>query len=332
MISTPMQLPAARPATLRFYRSGRILTALLALLVSLSSRAEHADGWIRFLVDIEEFQNRPGIPFIIASTRYDDYTLSAAGWYRYTEGRDPVVLHGKKEPDGMFRPVVTYEVATEDQTKWKMVAEDVEQLGSDSITVSPDHPMAKVTVNMEPFRRCVGIFRYGRLVLESGDAAIVEIEDLLPTAAARGSTGDFREDVIGGDLRMRQQGFKQPGPSDPAHLSSVTSLAGRLIGDFIFSARSEKAVSLDGTRTLDGDFWPTVTFQVGNSDTAWETIEKSQHSGTPAKLEIPSGKAQKMRILLTDYKPLIGKYKYGRIVFSDGESGVFYLDLLNPKK
>ena len=167
--------------------------------------------------------------------------------------------------------------------------------------------------------------------IESGDAAIVELEDLLPTADARGQSGDFREDVFGGDLKMRQQGFKDPEPNNPAHLRSVTSLGGRLIGDFIFVPRSENSAVIEGTRTLDGDFWPKVALQVGNSDQHWERIGQSKHDGAPERLEVSAERGETIRVLLNDYKPLIGKYKYGRIVFSNGESGVFYLDLLNPQ-
>jgi hypothetical protein len=300
------------------------------LFLSLTVRAEYGDSWIRFLVNAEQFQNRPGVPFAIAVTRYRDYTLSATAWYRYIQGGDPVVLHGKKESQGLFRPILNYEVAMEDKTKWKRLPAE-EQANSDSITVSPENPIARLEMTMEPFRSCIGIYRYGRVLLENGDAAIIGMEDLLPTADARGKTGDFREDVFGGDLRMRQQGFKDPEPTNPAHLSSVTSLGGRLIGDFIFVPRSEKPVILDGTKTIDGDFWPKVTFQVGNDDQRWETIGKSQRDGVSASLEIPSGKGETVRVVLTDYKPFIGKYKYGRVTFSNGESGVFYLELLDPK-
>jgi hypothetical protein len=310
-----------------------LLAAGIAVLGAFSpviGRAEAAHGWVRFLVNADQLKNRPGVPFVIASTSYDDHALSATAWYRYTQGRDPVILHGKKDADGLFRPIVTYEVAMEHKTEWKKLPAD-EQSDSDTVSVSPESPIARFRVSMEPFRSCIGIYRYGRVVLENGDAAILEMEDLLPTADARGRTGDFREDVFGGDLKMRQEGFKQVAPDAPAHLSSVTSLGGRLIGDFIFVPRSEKPVTLEGARAIDGDFWPKVTFQVGDADQQWKTIGKSQHNDVSATLKISSGKVETIRVLLNNFKPLIGKYKYGRLIFSNGESGVFYLDLLDPK-
>jgi hypothetical protein len=307
-----------------------ISVAVLHAFSPFVARAEAAHGWTRFLVNADQLKNRPGIPFVIAYTDYSDYTLSAAAWYRYIQGRDPVILHGKHEAHGLFRPVLTYEVAMEDKTKWKRLPAE-EQAGSDSMMVSPENPIARLEMSMEPFASCIGIYHYGRVVLENGDAAMIDLEDLLPTADARGRTGDFKEDVFGGDLRMRQQGFRQLAPDAPAHLSSVTSLGARLIGGFIFVPRSTSSAAIEGTRTLDGDFWPKVKLQVGNSEEQWTTIGESKHHGALEKLEVSPDRGETIRVLLNDYKPLIGKYKYGRIMFSNGDFGVFFLELLNPK-
>lgn len=55
-------------------------------------------------------------------------------------------------------------------------------------------------------------------------------------------------------------------------------------------------------------------------------------NGAATVLQVPMGGAERMRVLLTDFKPLIGKYKFGRIVFSSGHSAVFSLGLLEYKK
>jgi hypothetical protein len=293
----------------------------------LASSGGPGDGWARFLVPIGHGP-APGIPLTLRSLGCD-VTVSADGWYCYTQGRDPVVLHGQNETDRrLFRPVVTYEIST-DKDKWRRLRPDDEQSRSDSVTVSPDNPIINVTIDMEPFRGWIGTYRYGRVVLENGDADIIELEDLLPTADARDAAGNFKEDVAFGGAMLRHE-FKLPRPNDPAVLSKVISLGGQLVGEFIFSSRLE-AVSLKGTRTLDGDFWPTATFYAGNSLTEWKEVGKSQNSGTSATLQITSGKAETLRILLTDYKREMSKYKYGKIVFPNGQSTIFYLDLLDPK-
>jgi hypothetical protein len=254
----------------------------------------------------------------------------ARGWYRYTQRKDPVVLHGKKDVEGFFRPVVTYEVATEGKTQWHKLKMEDKQSSFDSISASTDTPVIPVAIEMEPLRAVVGIYRYGRLVLENGDSAIISLEDLLPTANARDALGNFNEDVSGGDTRMRMQGYKPPRPSDRAQLVRVVCLGDRLIGEFVLGAR-DRMVRLEGTKTPDGDFWPRATFQAGDSEKDWIPIGNSQNNGTPAILEIPSGKAELIRFVLSEYKAQIGKHRFGRITFLNGESVVFYLQLLDPK-
>lgn len=310
------------------YRPSAALGVFLTASFSLIVRGDTTANWTRFL---HHGLLPPGVPLVLAYVKEDNYTLSAVGWYRYTEGRDPIVLHGKKEPDDMFRPVVHYEVGLEGKTKWKRIHAEAEQPRSETITVSPEQPIATVIVKMEPFRKWLGIYRYGRLLLENGDAAIFEIDDLLPERDANHDT-DFKEDFLPGDAAEDRQGFGATWVSERAHLISLTSVGDRLIAELLFIASSSEDVNLEGTRTLDGDFWPKVTFQVANADRRWKTIGQSQHSGTATSLLIPSGKAERIRVLLTDYKPLVGKFKYGRIVFSNAEAAVFSIDLLVPNK
>jgi hypothetical protein len=313
----------------KFFWLKASLIAFLGMGCSLASNGA-PNSWARLLVPIGHGP-RPGVPFTIRSYTNMEARLSADGWFCYTQGRDPITLHGRKETDGrLFHPVVSYELATEDQSKWRKLREEAEQSRPDTVTVSPDNPIVSVTIDIEPLRGWIGTYRYGRVVLETGDAGIIELEDLLPTANARDATGNFKENVASGGAMLRHQ-FKLPRSNDPAVLSDVICLGDQLIGSFVFDSQSE-TVRLEGTRTLDGDFWPAVRLEAGNSDKNWQYIGRSPASGTPTTLQMSSGKAQSMRILLTGYKPIIGKYKFGKIVFSDGQSCVFYLDLLDPKR
>jgi hypothetical protein len=309
-------------------RTARNIAAFLVVMVSLTANGYYSPSWLRVLVD-NSFFEVPGDSFAVSSLTFDDNSLSAICWYRYRLGTDTVILHGTRGDDSTFRPNVTYEVATADKTKWKAISADPQE-GGEKITISPDKPEVKLRVNMEPFRKTVGVFRYGRLVLENGDAAIFAIEDLLPTADARGDTDDFKEIIFQSDEDKRKRGYVDTWIGGPAAFVSVISVGDRLIGEFVFAASSKAAV-LEGTRTSDGDFWPKGTFQVGNHDKDWKTIGKSQHGGKSESLEIPSGKSERVRFVMSSYKPLTAKFKYGKIVFSNGQAVVFSMDLLNPK-
>jgi hypothetical protein len=185
---------------------------------------------------------------------------------------------------------------------------------------------------MEPYRKTIGIYTFGRLMLENGDSATFEIDDLLPTIAGRDDSDNFRTLAFQTADQKRKQGFRDEWISQPADLMFYTSVGGRLIGDFLFHNRSRQGIRVEGRTTPDANFWPKVVFEVANADGNWHRIGKSENAGIVRTLEIASGKSEAMRVLLTIYKPLVGKFKYARIVFSNGQAGVFSLDLLDPNK
>lgn len=310
-------------------RAGAVIRPILAGLCLLLTSGISFGEWVRFFAGRPS--DYPGIPFGLLSTADDsDHGLSASGWYRYVEGRDPVTLRGKNGPEGNFQPIVTYEVATEGKVKWKTIDADCKQQpGSDSITVDPEHPGTAVSISMEPFRRSIGVYRYGRLVLENGDATVFELDNLLPTTdeSDRGE-GDFKVEITQSDEEKKKAGFTDGWLGQPADLIAVTSVGGRVIGDFVFNNRSGSAAILQGGKTLDGDFWPKVTFQIANSDGHWKDLGTSRHSGQSTTLQISSGRAERVRVILTDYKPVMDKFKYGRVVFSNGQAGIFSINNL----
>src|SRR5438477_11193788 len=142
----------------RSLRHTAVLIAFLGALISVTSSGVPGGGWARLLVPIGH-DPAPGVPLTIRGFGFADAMLSAEGWYCYTQGRDPVVLHGQKEADRrFFRPVVTYEIATEDKTKWRKLNVESEESHSDTVTVSPDNPTVNVTIDMEPFRGWIGTY------------------------------------------------------------------------------------------------------------------------------------------------------------------------------
>jgi hypothetical protein len=305
----------------------RILAVVLSAAIAWTSQAASEHAWGRTLPNT---QSVPGMPLTIGTFACDGNALSATASYSYVKGRPPTILHGKKENTGFFRVVVSYEVATSGKSGWQKLFPGIKQDSVESTAVGPEHPLIFVSFNMDPFRKWIGIYRYGRIILENGDTAVIALEDLLPTARARGVSGNFKEDVAGGDYRMRLEGTHPARAGDPAVMADVISLGGRLMAEFIYDGGSN-GIFLEGTRTLDGDFWPTVSIEVGKSLDEWQKIGTSYGNGTVATLPIPSETAQPIRVDLTECKPFIGDYKYGKLIFSNGTSAVFYLGILDPK-
>ena len=306
----------------------RILLAIFVLLVSSNV---YSAAWVRFFA--ARPRDWPGIPFGLLSTQGSQKSgLSADGWYRYIVGRPPVTLHGKREADNLFRPRVTYQVAVEGKTKWKEIRADIAQPDTEAITVNPEHPGFGVVINMEPFRASIGVYRYGRITLENGDATTFEIDDLLPTEDESVSgDGDFKKEIIQTEKKKRKDGFTNEWLAEPATLAAVTAVGGRIIGDFVYSNRSKNVIKLSGFRTLDGDFWPKTVLQAGNSNGEWKIIGESSDNGTAATLEIASGEAERIRVFLTEYRSFIPRYRFGKAVFSNSSAGIFTLESLKGK-
>lgn len=305
-----------------------LLTVLLSTLIPGTGQAGSEHAWARTLP--KSLFPVPGTALAIWDFGSDGVTLTASGVYCYVHGSVPTILHGKKEKADLFRVAVSYEVATSGKTGWQKLYPGVEQPTVDSTTVDSEHPQAFVSFNMEPFRHCIGIYRYGRIILENGDTAIIALEDLLPTANARGVSGNFKEDVFSGDYRMCREGIGAPRAGDPAVPADVISFGGGFVAEFIYDA-GPNGVILEGIQTSDGDFWPRVSIEVGKSLDDWQKLGTADSNGAIATLQIPGGDAQPFRVDLTRCKRFIGDYKYGKLIFSNGASTVFYLELLDPK-
>jgi hypothetical protein len=74
-----------------------------------------------------------------------------------------------------------------------------------------------------------------------------------------------------------------------------------------------------------------VTLQVGNSGEEWQTLGKSANGGSLTSLKVVhEGPLTPLRVALDAYKSTIGQFKYGKIVFSEGDFAVFEISNLKP--
>lgn len=119
-------------------------------------------------------------------------------------------------------------------------------------------------------------------------------------------------------------------------LSSVSKNGGtgHMWGSCVYDNRSPALVALKGTETSDGEFSPSVVNQVGNDRNGeWKTIGRPVVHGKAKILTVPVKTSSKLLTVDLDaFVPMIGKFKYGRLVLKTGESAVFGLDNLRPPK
>ena len=117
-------------------------------------------------------------------------------------------------------------------------------------------------------------------------------------------------------------------------LSSVSKngLTGQMWGSCIYDNRSRVLVALKGTETSDGGFHPSVVNQVGNAENGeWKTIGRLVANGEARILAVPAHTRTKLlTVELDSFVPMIGKFKYGRLLLENGESAIFELNYLRP--
>lgn len=108
--------------------------------------------------------------------------------------------------------------------------------------------------------------------------------------------------------------------------------SGRMSGSCAYYNYSPAVLALEGSETSDGDFYPIVTNQVANDKNGeWKTLKRSVPHGKTATLMLEAKSVSKlMTVDLDSFVPMIGKFKYGRLVLNNGESAIFLLDYLLP--
>jgi hypothetical protein len=81
---------------------------------------------------------------------------------------------------GVPVPVVaTLQVAQDYHNEWKTIGQSPRR--GEGVEIKPLPPTIRsVVIQLEPFRPLIGNYRYGKVVLPSGDSAIIQLLDLLP--------------------------------------------------------------------------------------------------------------------------------------------------------
>lgn len=127
-------------------------------------------------------------------------------------------------------------------------------------------------------------------------------------------------------------------PADPSafrpfELVTVSGEGDHVYGLCVFTNVTPALVAIDGTETPDGEFYPNVALQVANDEEGeWRALDPSSHPGKKAALTIEAKQVSKsLMVDLDAFRPMIGKFKYGKIALRTGEAAVvFKLEKLLP--
>lgn len=145
------------------------------------------------------------------------------------------------------------------------------------------------------------------------------------------SAGGPHQPWVGGILPQ----FAHDGPS--VTLMELRQDELHLIGTFYFEnisgpRQSARNVILEGVEREVGQFWPRVRLEARRKDkSSWESLGTSSIIGKSATLMVKAeSPLVKLCVRLDVFQTVIGKYSWGRIVLSSGETGEFALSDIAP--
>lgn len=131
----------------------------------------------------------------------------------------------------------------------------------------------------------------------------------------------------------------QPQDRPTLILLTVDQRDNELIGSYVFNnyySKKDKAgdVTVEGVRDTNGLFWPCVQLQAKKHNAVdWEGIGASNTPGPRSKILIRKNATSiGLHVRLDLFKPLIGKYEFGRIILSSGQLSEFELKDLSPPR
>jgi hypothetical protein len=136
-----------------------------------------------------------------------------------------------------------------------------------------------------------------------------------------------------GDKPLWSHGWTGEGAGHTGlQLFGVSQLTTGLQGHFVYYNTSEKndrtqAISISGTRSTDGTFWPDATLQVRKmADSDWETIGKATGKGQPETINVaPNDFSRILEIEFDPFEQFITTHKRGRVIISSGATAEFSL-------
>ena len=94
------------------------------------------------------------------------------------ERKKPFVIEGRVAENGTFWPHVEIQVSNDRNGEWKTIAPLATDGPSSTVTLYPGLVVSNLTVNFDVLKPLIDKYRFGRVVLRSGDTAIFELSDL----------------------------------------------------------------------------------------------------------------------------------------------------------
>lgn len=320
------------------------LLGFLVLRAEALAEAGDDHAWIRGVVRVSKFL--PGKDaretFQLQVVRGNNDSLTGlAVLTREISKDDPnhavIVVEGV-ERDGRFWPYLRGEVANDLEKGWHdvRIARPTGKLAKRRI--EPQTLGETIFIDLKTFRPHIGRERYGRLILPNGEVATFLLENLKPSehAAESWTRGGMGEEEL--HPSNYEKPFLIPLKEQQRKTFDLVGLekeAGTLVGRFAYMALNGRSRTLEEqVSDYEEPTWPRAILQVANDyHRQWRKIGETCNPDKPGELKGPPQIAMSLRIYLDAFVPMLGKFRYGRVVLSTGDSAIIELvDLLPPEK
>jgi hypothetical protein len=242
------------------------------------------------------------------------------------------------ERDGRFWPFVRGEVSDDLDNGWQKVELDKPSGQLAVRRVAPQTLGCAVFIDLTAFAPYVGRKHFGRLLLPNGEDATFFLQNL---TQPKESPQNWSRARMGTSEELHPTTYeatflappKEDGPGTNLILMSVDGENGHVTGYFAHVS-ANSPTKKEEVKACDAPVSLVATLQVAEDyHDEWKTIGQSSRRGEGVEMNTPPPTTPSVVIELERFRPLIGNYRYGKVVLPSGDSAIIQLfDLLPPEK
>jgi hypothetical protein len=166
----------------------KALFLVLLLGIIGIAQAENQSLWSRGVSGQSLDKNDPAFRFVLTFVRQEpSHLLGICAYENYSvRGSSPrvAIIEGIKTADGVFWPDLKLEVSNELSGIWTEVGKSATNGQRVAIRVKPKNINMGLTANLDRFQPLIGKYKFGKLTLKTGEAAVFELSLLSPPTRA----------------------------------------------------------------------------------------------------------------------------------------------------
>lgn len=158
--------------------------SFIAVLFTTLTQAETLEDWGRSIIGERRSTDDPHEVDLSEVNQQDlligDLTVKNKPSAEKGSRSSVMVIEGHQNPDGRFWPRAELQVQKEKGGEWIKIGLSGNEPPASQLQIYIGTMVFGLRINLEPFKAHLGKFRFGRIVLSSGDEAHFLLDDLKP--------------------------------------------------------------------------------------------------------------------------------------------------------